>query len=765
MNESVKVPHTSNVISHLKMEDGQENEFITGKRSILWGSDVYLERAAGKLPVLHLNLEECHVLNDGVVSKVVNLAEALPANFASKTVQIISPHFHVKIQAAGYSVSENDKCVITFDGQSWDLEGARVRGAWLYPDGKGLICVTTKRQILSFREKGNPQNLGEVPSSIAILEKSTISHLPGSSLCVLASLGDLALFDSGCFQGTYFLTSLPEEILVRIVNDFNYAVPQDFELDQSSEIKIRRLAKPTPLSLTMRNTRRGTKLHRLLEDLMYWGHKSLASLGQSTPSQVFTGILPPNVGASLLSESIYEEVSRLTDWDDLGLEKYLMLREIESKGWPVRTYTPLASQNAQSKTEDLLVMKLRDSRPRILQARVSKITQAKISLEVSGGFTIQCDQNLKPQRLNIPLALLDENSPAPSPHRQKTETSSIGTHENYQFGPRSAALLRAYSKAIAGIEMAPEDLEAFPKSATEVNQSFQREKPPRKNAPSHPGFLLDILRGDPELVNLQEVSESDRRILEILRARVNGMTLDAVGSTFSITRERVRQIIKKNGGPLFQELIDERENTIFANEAADKESLIQYVQSHPGIAFDELSVIFGRQKSEILKVLSKYETKLIVGSRRNMPRVKVWSDEQMLQALRDAQIYHFPLTTAAYENLISVGEINGPSIPSIINRFQTWKQACTNAGVEHVESNNNFSKLWSRGELLKFLQDFLLDPTTIESLADYEKWRNRQQERVPSETQLRTVLGGWPQACDEALSDLRANSWEASNVI
>lgn len=115
--------------------------------------------------------------------------------------------------------------------------------------------------------------------------------------------------------------------------------------------------------------------------------------------------------------------------------------------------------------------------------------------------------------------------------------------------------------------------------------------------------------------------------------------------------------------------------------------------------------------------------------------------------------------------MITVGEIKGPSVPLIATRFKTWKQACIAAGVEYVESYTTYAITWTRDDLVEILEQYLMDSETSGTIDDYNRWRDNASDRIPSLAQIRIVVGPWSEACDEALSNIRSNSWDRPDVI
>lgn len=304
-----------------------------------------------------------------------------------------------------------------------------------------------------------------------------------------------------------------------------------------------------------------------------------------------------------------------------------------------------------------------------------------------------------------------------------------------------------------------------PKLASQEQNNLAVKKPPR----GRPRIItpdvdyIGLLKG--EAPSEGEFSERVKRNLAILRERAAGSTLDEIGQNYGLTREAVRQIIVKCGGSGFTLHTQAVRESQLSEVESKNEALRSFVRSHPGITIVELASEFGLKKDVALSRLTKSEKKLISGSKLVRDKSRIWSDEMILDALRLAQTYHYPLTTTDYQELVTIGEIKGPSVPLIANRYKTWSQACIAAGVEYVEAYTTYSVTWSREDLVEIVGEYLLDPETTGTVGDYNRWRDAATDRIPSFAQLRIVVGPWSQACDEALSNIRSNRWDTSNDI
>ncbi|WP_146826672.1 hypothetical protein [Aeromicrobium flavum] len=121
-----------------------------------------------------------------------------------------------------------------------------------------------------------------------------------------------------------------------------------------------------------------------------------------------------------------------------------------------------------------------------------------------------------------------------------------------------------------------------------------------------------------------------------------------------------------------------------------------------------------------------------------------WSDEAILESLREAAIYEFPLTTKAYASLLASGQISGPSVPRIWQRFGNWSAACDAAGVVPGRAvRNNYQSKWTDQDLLQIVRQYLLDPSQPNSAHKFDDWRRQFAPDGPSFQTIRNRFGSW----------------------
>ena len=270
------------------------------------------------------------------------------------------------------------------------------------------------------------------------------------------------------------------------------------------------------------------------------------------------------------------------------------------------------------------------------------------------------------------------------------------------------------------------------------------------------------------------ISETVFRDLLMLDQRVQGKTLDSIGSHFGVTRERVRQILERLSGRLspkfkysefdLEEIIETKNEEIRKSEDAArrveldqiKERAIDLVRKEPGIAIEEISGRLAISIEDIEKSLTRSVYRFIAPADRNF-EIDRWSDEDLISALIEASEFASPLSGPEYKDLVDGGYVDGPGPQTIAKRFGTWNQACQLAGVEYVDSvRSEYASKWTQQQMLESIIEFLQEQESLGSLVAYDSWRRGHGgETHPSGAHLRNEFGGWNSARSRALQHMR----------
>ncbi|MSQ28900.1 MAG: dephospho-CoA kinase [Dehalococcoidia bacterium] len=127
------------------------------------------------------------------------------------------------------------------------------------------------------------------------------------------------------------------------------------------------------------------------------------------------------------------------------------------------------------------------------------------------------------------------------------------------------------------------------------------------------------------------------------------------------------------------------------------------------------------------------------------PQSPQWSEDRLLEVLRLAVTYEFPLTVGAYTRLVFVGEIDGPTAQIFYKQFGSWLRACEAAGVESGMklADRGSQSRWTDADLLSFARSYFTDTKHSGSIDDYRRWQKTTMPDAPSYGTLRSRLGSW----------------------
>ena len=279
------------------------------------------------------------------------------------------------------------------------------------------------------------------------------------------------------------------------------------------------------------------------------------------------------------------------------------------------------------------------------------------------------------------------------------------------------------------------------------------------------GFPFDELEFD---------DPNTERNLDSLSARLAGMTLDQIGKEQGVTKERIRQIIKKllsraeehkeHAGFNIKDMFESR---LIASKEAPKirgqkrraeleKRAIQIIENNPGIRLSHLSSTLGADEELLSLALPRNAKKFIYSEERENANASTFSDEDLLEALRLAEAFESPTNRDLYDDLVRRGIIKAPGSQTIMKRFGTWIRACDLANVSHNESvRESYEKLWTEEEVLDHVIKFLKNRNFGAGIVSYDQWRVETFTNAPSGAHTRNTFITWINAKNMALKKMR----------
>jgi len=156
-----------------------------------------------------------------------------------------------------------------------------------------------------------------------------------------------------------------------------------------------------------------------------------------------------------------------------------------------------------------------------------------------------------------------------------------------------------------------------------------------------------------------------KRNAEIVRLRVSGLSLDEIGRMHGLTRERVRQILIKLGGP---SVVCVRQAQRVARQdqlTHDRGAIARDLARHPISTLGEVAGRLDLSSERVNECLTPALRSLIDPGKR-LPTGSRWSTDDVLGILRAAAVLHgvedgsSPLTGPMYDEVRA--DLEGPSI-------------------------------------------------------------------------------------------------------
>jgi hypothetical protein len=259
--------------------------------------------------------------------------------------------------------------------------------------------------------------------------------------------------------------------------------------------------------------------------------------------------------------------------------------------------------------------------------------------------------------------------------------------------------------------------------------------------------------------------------LAVAKRILDGETLQNVGTSLGVSRERIRQRLKRVGISLRDRQRLEvagrsnREKQAEQTRARLTPLIERFVRGHPGCFDHEIAVLHGVSVPMVHSLIKNVaclvlrECDVDAVGRVNLPAT-IKARRSALSSLKLAGTYCFPVTGVEYDKLLRGGFIKGPSRMRIVQVFGTWKAACEEAGVEcgfgSLQPGRNAA--FTASEIIESVCAFLEDEGYQGASYQYEQWRARHNthDDIPCFGVIRKTLGpSWKQVRYKALLALR----------
>ena len=249
-------------------------------------------------------------------------------------------------------------------------------------------------------------------------------------------------------------------------------------------------------------------------------------------------------------------------------------------------------------------------------------------------------------------------------------------------------------------------------------------------------------------------SDRNRLICDLYIER--RLSMRRTAECFGISSEAVRQILRRETGHSGKDVRAKAREKMETDHQELAARLREDIRNNPGDTVEQVAARVDCEPAVVEQLTSSKDRKFLIRpdedpSDSNAESRLLWPSDQMLAALKEAELYEFPLTGTTYDRLVRIGEIKGPTRAVFFYRFGSWTTACAMAGVECREAiRDNYQSEWSDSDLYEFVWRYLNEPQTSGTFAGFESWA-RTTTGAPSGGTLRNRLGTWEQIRNAAL--------------
>lgn len=260
---------------------------------------------------------------------------------------------------------------------------------------------------------------------------------------------------------------------------------------------------------------------------------------------------------------------------------------------------------------------------------------------------------------------------------------------------------------------------------------------------------------DTKVAKIQPKSDRRRRVVNnqdrdglIIELRKQGLTLEEIGEKVNLTRERVRQVLRRDAlGMDMDSIKREQEASKIDIEIKERQKIFAEIDKnwnlYSELTFSDLAIKVGVDEGKLKRSISRIQY-VYLQANQESKTVKHWTDEQCIQSLKDAATFAFPLTVLKYRRLIESGTIKGPTVALFWQRFGSWVNACDLAGVEYGDALREYDRTWTDRDLLRFVRWFMFQRKDGRwSIQNFETWSKEPEVEGPSTGILRLRLGTW----------------------
>jgi hypothetical protein len=246
------------------------------------------------------------------------------------------------------------------------------------------------------------------------------------------------------------------------------------------------------------------------------------------------------------------------------------------------------------------------------------------------------------------------------------------------------------------------------------------------------------------------------RIKDMIVRRSRGETLAMIAEAHGVTRERVRQLIKKAGGPS-AEVAQVAKST--ARHRADQDLLESVRAAMKAGTFEARKIAkqIGVPETEVRRVAKPSDRRKFV---RHVMQPKKWSEAAILKAIEAAAAGNSRITVMDYEAARKSGRANGPTVAVVIHRFGSWVAAVGRLGLKASRVSGRGRSI-TKAQALGNLVSYFGRAGARVTAANYERWAGKNN--AASLGTIRNIFGSWSEAKLQAQKAIARHSSEGKS--
>jgi hypothetical protein len=340
----------------------------------------------------------------------------------------------------------------------------------------------------------------------------------------------------------YYLPVFPIDIWSEIDSISRTMLPSDL-CEGDANYRVARLPEPKlerELTDVIKASGYDSPLTRVLRHLVNLGLTTVRDVFEGDPDKLFPTASHRLKSRKVAVSLIATEIRRGYPSDFLGLEVNLLLRGLVERGWPPLENSDPAIRAPRYRVAELekdfrtYPANLDGANLPVRQVKASAGSPKHLDLVLEGGVIVTVDEEFMAIEILVPFWRSDSGS-AESGFRPISHSG---------YGRATLALLANYAGVIEG-------------RVCDGTQEFVLpDFWPGKEIETR-DYLSGGIINYVSLLNVQDLdlgilALEDQRTLIMLRQRAAGLTLEQIGRFHGVTREAVRQIIRKHGGEEFK---------------------------------------------------------------------------------------------------------------------------------------------------------------------------------------------------------------------